>query len=364
MSSIKRRPANAVEKVDRDVYETIMDDMSVPGFDVYLTTACNFTCDHCFIPWEEWGVHWFDEDDLKDLVMASQDWGTEEITFLGGEPTLYPGLEEALRLAKHEAGVETRIVTNGSERFQQAFQDIDAGLFDLISFSLDGATPETHDTVRQEGSFETVMESIDTVSEQGVDFSIISSLYRDNTHEASDLVDLAEQKGSEELTVHFISELGRATPEMIIPPEKWLDTVEEIRERSQNVDVPVRVEDTYGRKADLPQDPEDRTDSDVPPCIGQFLSNLMFYPDGRVFVCALFLDEPELNGFYWENGELRMNEDVCELDYFLSERMGCPAIELILSDDIVESGFEDEYYGKCIYEKSLAQTGEVISSHR
>jgi molybdenum cofactor biosynthesis enzyme MoaA len=61
--------------------------MQVPSIDVYVSYRCNLRCTHCFL-----GEHLnsnltFSLQDLIALVDTCPQWGTEEITLLGGEPT-------------------------------------------------------------------------------------------------------------------------------------------------------------------------------------------------------------------------------------------------------------------------------------
>lgn len=69
----------------------------VPAIDIYVTFRCNLRCRHCFVGEaldRRSDLHW-------DLLAAMLDvarprWGTEEVSFLGGEPTLYPHLLPAI----------------------------------------------------------------------------------------------------------------------------------------------------------------------------------------------------------------------------------------------------------------------------
>ena len=88
-------------------------EIRVPSIDIYLTYRCNMRCQHCFI-----GEHLNSASNMswpslvKLLEVACDRWATNEISFLGGEPTLYPNIHAAVGLAQN-LGYKTRIVTNG-----------------------------------------------------------------------------------------------------------------------------------------------------------------------------------------------------------------------------------------------------------
>src|SRR5690349_24261558 len=98
--------------------ESIKPAKLVPSIDIYVTYRCNLRCTHCFLGSKlDEGTH-FDFELLHGLIHTAPSWGTEEITFLGGEPTMYPRLLEAIRMVQ-QAGMRARIVSNGQRPFQQ-----------------------------------------------------------------------------------------------------------------------------------------------------------------------------------------------------------------------------------------------------
>lgn len=113
------------------------DSFYIPSIDIYVTYRCNLRCTHCFMgPKLDEAAH-FDFGLLKKLIETAPSWGTEEITFLGGEPTLFPHLSQAIRLVQ-ESGVRARIVTNGQKSFEKFMSVFDGTDYPHICFSIDG----------------------------------------------------------------------------------------------------------------------------------------------------------------------------------------------------------------------------------
>jgi organic radical activating enzyme len=77
---------------------------------ILLTTACNFDCDGCFYRKSEPAEIPFDKLVclLEDLAFE----GVYSVAFGGGEPTLYPKLNEAITEAK-KRGLYVAVTTNG-----------------------------------------------------------------------------------------------------------------------------------------------------------------------------------------------------------------------------------------------------------
>ena len=85
------------------------------------------------------------DDSIKLVRMLAQA-GFRKINFAGGEPMLYNGIDDLIRVAK-ENGMTTSVVTNGT-RITDAWLDDIAGCLDWITLSIDSSNPETH---RQSG---------------------------------------------------------------------------------------------------------------------------------------------------------------------------------------------------------------------
>src|SRR6185436_4285453 len=119
----------------------------IPAIDIYLTYRCNLRCTHCFV-----GEHLklnshFSTEALTALITSCHQWSTKELTFLGGEPTLYPSLVQAIYLA-HSMGLKTRVITNGQQGFSRFLKAYNGDVLPAIGFSIDGAVRETHERIR------------------------------------------------------------------------------------------------------------------------------------------------------------------------------------------------------------------------
>lgn len=81
------------------------------------------------------------------------------VVLFGGEPTLHPHFEEAVRLMS-EAGVSLHIISNGSTMTRELAQCFARYRLQSLSFSLDSHDPATNDALRGPGSHAHVLRAV------------------------------------------------------------------------------------------------------------------------------------------------------------------------------------------------------------
>lgn len=161
-----------------------------------LTNRCNFSCVHCIRA--EDGPHDYLPMTIVDKVLTEVPayQPVSLVAFTGGEPTLHPQFAEIVELvATH--GYRVTFVTNGWN-FPQTFAKIQAwkSALETVSFSLDGASETTHDTLRrQPGSFRRLMQAISLCHVHGVPFQLNMVVTRANRTELEAMSILASRLG-------------------------------------------------------------------------------------------------------------------------------------------------------------------------
>jgi len=101
-----------------------------------ISTRCNYSCKYCFARFPELkGRQPLPFPTIKKIPGMLAEAGCEKLTFVGGEPTLFPHLPELLRKS-HDVGLTTMLVTNGTYLSPNFLQDTRKHL-DWISLSID-----------------------------------------------------------------------------------------------------------------------------------------------------------------------------------------------------------------------------------
>lgn len=169
--------------------------MTGKGIVIELTNRCNLSCNHCFTG-RHGGSDHLPIGILEKVVTEAGDRGFDKISFTGGDPTVYRHLADAVRLVA-EGGFTWSMVTNGWS-FRRVYPDFlpyrDA--LGIITFSLDGASADTHDALRGDGSFRRVLQAMSVCVAEQLPFSLNMVVTAHNRHELQHLVDLAERLGA------------------------------------------------------------------------------------------------------------------------------------------------------------------------
>jgi MoaA/NifB/PqqE/SkfB family radical SAM enzyme len=161
-----------------------------------LTNRCNFSCVHCIR--SEDGPHHDLPVTIVDKVLREvQNYQPIRlVAFTGGEPTLHPQFADIVELVTG-AQYPYTFVTNGWN-FPQTFEKILAWkhAFESVSFSVDGASETTHDTLRrQPGSFRRLMQAISLCQRHGIPVHINMVVTRANRDELEAMAILAGRLG-------------------------------------------------------------------------------------------------------------------------------------------------------------------------
>jgi MoaA/NifB/PqqE/SkfB family radical SAM enzyme len=197
---------------------------------IELTNRCNLACRHCFA-----SRHGGSDDvppvALEKVLREARPCGFEHISLTGGEPALHPqfgGIVERIC----QAGYRFGLVTNGwaFDEWQALFVTHSHQLSG-ITFSLDGATEATHNSLRGTGSFRRVMKAISLCVFHGLPFGINMAVTADNRHELGALAALAEKLGSHGVRFgHMTPSQRAARSELDLSPKQRKDVEAEIRE--------------------------------------------------------------------------------------------------------------------------------------
>jgi MoaA/NifB/PqqE/SkfB family radical SAM enzyme len=167
--------------------------MSLKKLVVELTSLCNLNCEYCF---KQLGTSHLDISLLERILQDARAWGASQVTFTGGEASLYPKLQEAFLLAQR-FDYRYALVTNGWHfaRILPLLNNTRRAL-NHIFFSLDSASEALHDGVRGAGSFRRIVEAAELCRTHALPFSFLVVLNQKNWQEMEELASLASRLGA------------------------------------------------------------------------------------------------------------------------------------------------------------------------
>jgi radical SAM protein with 4Fe4S-binding SPASM domain len=130
------------------------------------------------------------------------------MVFSGGEPLCREDLFELVAAAR-SLGVTAALATNGTLIDETVAGRIKQSGIARVSVSLDGATAEVHNKLRQlEGSFERALEGIGHLREKDVPFQINITLTKHNAHQLEDVYELAKSIGAVAVHIFMLVPVG------------------------------------------------------------------------------------------------------------------------------------------------------------
>ena len=178
------------------------------------TIKCNLTCAHCRrIESDEQAHTDMSTAQAKDLIEQLAQLGRGQpmmpvMVFSGGEPLCRADLFELVAAAR-SSGITAALATNGTLIDETIAGQIKESGIARVSVSLDGATAEVHNKLRQlEGSFERALEGIGHLRNKRVPFQINITLTKHNAHQLEDVYELAKSIGAVAVHIFMLVPVG------------------------------------------------------------------------------------------------------------------------------------------------------------
>ncbi|MFN8345077.1 MAG: radical SAM protein [Spirosomataceae bacterium] len=194
-------------KNNTTILSEIADVVRVFKLYIQLLYRCNFNCKHCFHG-EKLKLHnAFSKQEVINIAsLFREDYSTELITFLGGEPFIHPEFPEILEWAQQNQFV-TEVVTNGYKvggKLVAMHKYINH-----LRVSIEGLEA-SNDFVRKKGSFGEAIKTLMIASQLGVKTSVTLTVNQYNLNEVVPLGKLLKEYGVSALKLHRIREIGNA----------------------------------------------------------------------------------------------------------------------------------------------------------
>jgi MoaA/NifB/PqqE/SkfB family radical SAM enzyme len=274
---------------------------NLTSVDVYATSQCNRRCTYCFLPSDFFASgQRMSVDAFSDVVTWCVRNGVDEITFLGGEPSLHPSFPEMVSLA-HDRGLNVRVVTNGARRFRRLLEngEVKPQSLSRVAVSLDTLDETLQDALRGRGAFRDAMDTIRLLGRYDILFDVNVTGVRPALDSLDELIHFAEKAGCRRVNVHWPSNIGlgaQLTAEQIPDRGEWEKLVRTIAERTEKrPDFFVEIERGFLGEDDL-----------LTGCALKDFSNLQILPDGRAYRCGMLVDQEGMASLAMTGDQLRL----------------------------------------------------------
>ncbi|MEM2865201.1 MAG: radical SAM protein [Candidatus Bathyarchaeia archaeon] len=156
-----------------------------------VTGVCNLRCKHCSASAGSTAGD-LSTGEALDAVEKLADMGVTIIAFSGGEPLIRRDIFQLARAAA-DHGVYVAMATNGTLITDAVADKLKEAGVEYLQISLDGASPETHDSFRGiPGSFQRTIEGIRRAVERDFFVNISTTVTRLNYREVPRIIELCE----------------------------------------------------------------------------------------------------------------------------------------------------------------------------
>ncbi|PIU57941.1 MAG: hypothetical protein COS89_02975 [Deltaproteobacteria bacterium CG07_land_8_20_14_0_80_38_7] len=143
------------------------------SLEIELTRRCNLECIYCYnSSSRNPGIPDFDFNLLKRVLKESFDYGIRSITYLGGEPTLHPKIDEIVKFTKDIGMEEVVLYTNGTVMNERLLESINNHV-DAVVVHMDSINPDVfanvHNIERVSSfkHFEAILKNIHWIKSSG-----------------------------------------------------------------------------------------------------------------------------------------------------------------------------------------------------
>jgi MoaA/NifB/PqqE/SkfB family radical SAM enzyme len=286
----------------------------------HVLTGCNLSCRHCYINPEQHGKGMVDRETMLTWLRLFFDPDKEtSLVFLGGEPTLHPDLAAGIRAAR-EIGYHTITVDTNGYLFHDLLARI-APRDTVLSFSLDGPSPEVNDLIRGTGVFATATANLRRAVAMGFTVSVIYTVNKLNIAHLQEMPRLLAAWGVHRLFIQVIGIRGKSAaelgPDLQLTPPEWLTVVPEAALEAVRCGLEVSYPKVFLEEGEPFE------------CAGLVAENYFIFPNGRVYRCPLCEDFP-MHTYQIEEGCLVRNSGLTEERFFgLQIPEGCVMNKLL-----------------------------------
>jgi MoaA/NifB/PqqE/SkfB family radical SAM enzyme len=294
----------------------------------YISFECNLNCIHCYVGDNLAPQVHADFDAVISNIERLSKSGVEEITFLGGEPTLHPKYNSIIQHACSIGFSKVIVDTNGINKNPIPSNFTKNDIL-AIRFSMEGSNGKTHDYIRGRNTFKRMTSTLRRIVERGNRVEITFTINTMNYKEIQEVVIFAINEGVQEVNFHFTSLMGngKRSPYLGLSVEDIVLIQDELDNLRKKSPISIRYPKLLVRKDEFSKE------LDKGLCCRIYKPEaVLIFPNGTTCQCPL-----------------QINKDLSSMEIPCNEYKsnGCP-----LYWRFFPNGIHDEYMMTCVSWKS------------
>jgi radical SAM protein len=208
-----------------------------------VTQSCDLACKHCRAAAQPIAhPDQLNHEEAKNLIDQIADMHIPIFVFTGGDPLKRPDVYDLIRYGASK-GVQIALTPSATPLLNREaiFKLKEAGLVRL-GISLDGSTPEIHDTFRGlPGAYARTIQAIEWAAEAGIPIQVHTTISRHNAHDLDNLCNLFEKLNIVMWNVFFLVPVGRGQLDDLLSGEDFERVFGKIYELSQRANFQIKT---------------------------------------------------------------------------------------------------------------------------
>jgi radical SAM protein with 4Fe4S-binding SPASM domain len=236
-----------------------------------VTRQCRYDCRHCRAEaGPETETEQLTIKQCKKILSAVARYSKCMIILTGGEPMERDDIYQIINYG-YKRQLRMVLASCGYLIDEQSIEKLKQAGISALSFSLDGASAETHDAFRRApGSFEAVLNAARLTKDGGIRFQINTTISRINIEEIAGIADLARRLGADCFNPFILVPTGRGEEiaDELLDPLDYETLLNELLRMKLASDIEVRVTCAPQMARICRQEKLDRIGAGVSGCIG------------------------------------------------------------------------------------------------
>ncbi|MDE6999544.1 MAG: radical SAM protein [Lachnospiraceae bacterium] len=207
-----------------------------------ITNVCNYKCKHCYNLSGEKKALGYTTDEFSKIIFEFMKYKIKSVILSGGEALLHTNIWNFIDILRAE-NLEVTLLTNGRLLSNENAEKLKSKNVN-IQISLDGATMQTNDSIRHQGSFSDVISALKILKYQNYTnrLSVNTVICNINYKEIHDIIELCEEFSVSVVGFNFLNNLGRAKEnELFLSDDELYRTIRNINKSHNNKNIDVKV---------------------------------------------------------------------------------------------------------------------------
>ena len=203
---------------------------------IILTTACNYKCVYCFNEGEaNKEVRVQSIDKLKKIIHVAKDFGINSIKLTGGEPLLYPDVEELLAYMQQENIGYYDFTTNISLLTEDKIEMLNKYNVSSLTLSLNTLEKDKYNYLSGTENYDLVMKNLSSVLKKFNGKLRINCIVFDEMYDRGDYFNILKLCQSHNIGLRFVEPSRVEGYPITYTKEKFEELLNELRDKSSRI---------------------------------------------------------------------------------------------------------------------------------